>query len=131
MEASIKIGKTKGFSLLEILVAMVILALLAATVIPLVQNSVVRAKEAALKKNLQTIRVVIDDYYADHGKYPEQLESLVELKYVRSLPKDPITEKMDWNLTYEKENDGNFKGIVDIHSSSNETSLDGESYSDW
>lgn len=131
MEVIIKTGNKKGFSLLEILIAMVILALLAGTVVPVVQNSITRAKEAALKKDLQNIRLILDDYYSDHGHFPENLESLVEEQYIRKIPNDPITGRMDWQLSYDEENEDEIKGIKDIHSSSPEVSLDGETYSDW
>ncbi len=81
-----------GFTLIELLVVMAIIALLLTIALPRYFGSLEKAKEVALKENLQVLRTGIDKYYADRGRYPEALEDLVEQKYFRTVPVDPVTE---------------------------------------
>ena len=76
-----------GFTLVEILLVLVLIALLASLVAPEVTSTVGRAKESAIKENLTIMRKAIDDYYSDKGKYPERLDMLVEEKYLFVLKK--------------------------------------------
>ena len=135
MGAAIVTGKLqlqqRGFTLMELLLVMVFIALLAALVMPVATSSVIRAKEAALKENLYVMRKAIDGYYADHGKYPTSLTLLAEKRYVRQIPVDPLTERSDtWVETHNRgETDDN--GIIDIHSGSDLKSADEGFYRDW
>ena len=73
---------------------------------------------------------MIDQYYADHGQYPSTLEALVEKKYIRAVPMDPITGSKDtWILI--PPDDGDMSGIFDIHSGSYKVSLYGTPYNEW
>ncbi len=81
-----------GFTLIELLVVLAIVALLLSLALPRYFSSIEKAKETVLTENLQTTRSVIDKFYADTGRYPESLSELVQRKYLRSLPLDPITE---------------------------------------
>lgn len=123
-------GKKGGFTLVELLVVLAILALLLTLAVPRYFNGIERAKEAALRQDLNTLRESIDKYYADTGKYPTALADLVERKYIRKLPIDPITENdVTWVLTApEPPLEGN---IVDIHSGALGTAKDGSKYADW
>ncbi|GAB5478093.1 MAG: prepilin-type N-terminal cleavage/methylation domain-containing protein [Marinobacter nauticus] len=117
-----------GFTLIELLVVLSIVALMASLATPVVYKSIVRAKESALKETLQVSRSALDDFYSDRGQYPSSLSELVEGKYLRSEPYDPIVESStEWLLeqSYEQQ------GIVDISSASNEEALDGSLYSEW
>jgi len=120
----------KGFTLVELLVVLAILAMLLTLAVPKYFSSLERAKEAALQQNLNTVRENIDKFYADKGRYPESLEDLVALKYIRKLPIDPITEKDDtWVLIPpEPPMVGN---VYDIHSGSTAIAKDGSQYADW
>jgi len=81
-----------GFTLIELLVVMAIVALLLTLAMPRYFNSVETAKENVLRENLATTRDAIDKYYSDTGKYPDALETLVQKRYLRALPVDPVTE---------------------------------------
>lgn len=119
-----------GFTLVELLVVLSILALLLTLAVPRYFNSIEKAKDATLKQDLNTLRESIDKYYGDNGKYPTSLDDLVERKYIRKLPIDPITEKTDtWIFTPpEPPLEGD---IYDIHSGSKALAKDGTRYEDW
>ena len=123
-------GFTSGFTLVELLVVLAILALLLTLAVPRYFSSIERAKEAALKQDLNTLRESIDKFYADTGQYPKILDDLVEKKYIRKLPTDPITESpATWLLTApEPPLEGD---IADIHSGALGTAKDGTQYADW
>jgi general secretion pathway protein G len=86
-----------GFSLLELLIAMFILIILLSVAIPTYRTSVQHARETVLKENLWQMRRSIDQYAADKGKLPQSLDDLVEAKYLREIPTDPITEEANWD----------------------------------
>jgi len=135
MEANTVNGKY-GFTLIELIIVITIIGILAAIAVPVMREAPIRAKEAALKENLFTIRSCIDQYYADRQTYPSSLEDLVSKGYIRKIPIDPITGKADWTLVYAEEEvfegaEETVQGIIDVHSSSNKTALDGSSYSEW
>jgi general secretion pathway protein G len=85
----------KGFTLIELLVVLAIITSLMMLAVPKYFASIENAKEVTLKQNIKIIRETIDKYYGDTGDYPESLEQLVEKRYLKSLPMDPITEKND------------------------------------
>lgn len=85
----------KGFTLIELLVVLAIITSLMMLAVPKYFSSIENAKEVTLKQNIKIIRETIDKYYGDTGDYPESLEQLVEKKYLKSLPLDPVTEKSD------------------------------------
>lgn len=127
------IGK-KGYTLLELMIVVAIVGILVTLAIPSFQQSAMKAKEAALKQNLFTMRAVIDQYYADRGDYPVSLESLVEEKYLRAIPVDPFTKSATtWNEIYEEQEEGDDSpaGVYDVQSGSDGLSLDGTPYKDW
>ena len=120
----------KGFTLVELLVVMSIIALLLTIVAPRYFGRVEQAKETVLKENLSVVRDALDKFYSDSGKYPETLEDLVSKKYLRSLPQDPITESTTtWIIVPPVESD---KGAVyDIKSGAQGNARDGTTYADW
>jgi len=120
----------KGFTLVELLLVLLIVALLASLTAPAITGSVHRARESSLKHNLQVMRKAIDDFYADNGVYPPTLETLVEKRYIRKLPKDPITERADsWVLVRSRDGQSGAEGgIVDIQSGSEDKGSDGTPY---
>lgn len=121
-----------GFTLMELLVVLTLIAVLASLVAPVVSGSILRAKESTLKENLLILRKAIDDYYADNARYPESLGILVEKRYVRKIPVDPFTERGDsWVEVRDDSADVKQPGIVDVHSGAEEKSSDGEAYREW
>lgn len=119
-----------GFTLIELLVVMVIIATLLSIVAPRYFASVDRAKEAALRTNLRTMRDAIDKYASDTGQYPESLDQLVTSKYLRSVPIDTITDRADsWvSVPYP---DPSKPGIFDVRSGATGMGLNGTAYSTW
>lgn len=119
-----------GFTLIELVVVLAIVALLLALATPRYFHRVDKSKETILKANLAATRDVLDKYYGDNDKYPEQLETLVEKKYLRSLPYDPITESTTtWLIVPPDSPDKG--GVFDIHSGAEGNSSDGSPYSTW
>lgn len=120
----------KGFTLIELLVVLSILALLLSLASPKYFHHIDRAKETALKQNLNTVRTAIDQYFGDYGVYPESLESLVEQSYLDKMPVDPITERADtWVITPpEAPLNGE---VFDIHSGAQGLAKDGTTYENW
>ena len=81
----------KGFTLIELMVVLTIVALLLSLVVPDYVGRVHRAEEAVLKENLVLMRDALDKHYADAGRYPARLEELVSKRYLRAIPPDPLT----------------------------------------
>lgn len=125
----------QGFTLLELMIVMVIIALLAAIAIPSYTNNIRNAKEAVLKEDLHTMRTAIDSYTVDKQKAPQSLDDLVQAGYLKSMPKDPFTERTDTWVPDESSDlsttDQTDSGIDDVHSGSQLSAADGTSYSSW
>jgi general secretion pathway protein G len=125
----------RGFTLIELLVVISMIAILAAMGIAQYRNSVRRAQEATLKTDLFQMRDAIDQYYADKGKYPSTLDTLVSDGYLRKIPVDPITRTADtWETTPAEADPGNpgaEPGIYDVKSGAPGTSMEGTPYSEW
>jgi general secretion pathway protein G len=108
-------AKCRGFTLVELLVVMAIIATLLTVAVPRYFGSVDKSKEVALKENLQVLRTGIDKYYGDKGVYPGTLADLVTHKYFRSVPIDPITESSaTWQGVSSPDPDK--PGVADIRS---------------
>jgi general secretion pathway protein G len=128
-------SRAGGFTLIELLIVMVIIVLLAGVVLAVYGNSVTRAKEAALTEDLFQMRKAIDEYYADKGKYPSDLDALVSEKYLRKIAADPFTGSADtWQTIQSDLDPGNpsaAPGISDVKSGSDQNGLDGRPYAEW
>jgi general secretion pathway protein G len=83
---------SRGFTLIELMVVLTVIALLLSVVVPDYMGRMRRAEEAVLQQNLALMRDALDKHYADAGKYPASLEELVSKRYLRSIPKDPFTQ---------------------------------------
>jgi general secretion pathway protein G len=127
--------KLRGFTFIEMMVVMAIIAVLISMAIPIYQKSIIRAKESVLSNNLFTLRTVIDNYTYDKEKAPQTLQDLVSEGYLRQVPADPMTgSSQDWRVIMEDPgsavNQDN-PGIFDIRSGSDKIGLNGVPYSDW
>lgn len=124
-----------GFTLIELVIVMAIIAILASLAIPVFTSTIRNAKEAALKEDLHVMRNAIDSYTMDKGKAPQSLDDLVQAGYLREIPVDPMTQSRDtWvtstSDTYESVDESE-TGINDVHSGSQDTGSDGQLYSTW
>lgn len=119
-----------AFTLIELLVVLAIVATLLAIVTPRYYHSLDTAKEAVLKENLATLRQVIDKYYGDRGKYPDNLDALVTRKYLRKIPVDPLTDSADTWVIVPPAN-AETGAVFDIHSGGAGTGSDGREYREW
>lgn len=121
----------RGFTLIEVLVVLAIIATLLSLVTPRYFSSMERAREHTLKHDLVVMRDAIDKFYSDNGRYPDNLYDLVERKYLREVPLDPITESTETWILLPPE-DANIPGqIYDIRSGSEEQASDGSYYAEW
>jgi general secretion pathway protein G len=131
-----RINADAGFTLIELLVVISLIMILSSVALSSYRNSIVHAREAALKSDLFLMRDAIDQYYADKGKYPDSLDSLVSENYLRTVPKDPFTDSTtSWQTVQADAPPGTTistsPGIFDVKSGSQNTGLDGSRYSDW
>lgn len=122
--------KGRGFTLVELLVVMAVIALLLSIAVPRYLQSVEKSREAVLHENLALTRQALDKYYGDNGKYPDNLEELVAKKYLRSVPLDPITDSSTTWVAVAP--DTPEKGsIFDIKSGAAGKARDGTEFKDW
>jgi len=119
-----------GFTLIELMVVMAIVATLLTLALPRYFGSLDKSKEAVLKENLFQMREAISRYYADKGKYPESLDGLAAEKYLRKVPLDPITESTATWLLVQPE-DPQKGGVYDVRSGAPGKSRDGSEFSQW
>ncbi|MDP3653826.1 MAG: prepilin-type N-terminal cleavage/methylation domain-containing protein [Rhodoferax sp.] len=121
----------RGFTLIELLVVMAIIAMLLSIAVPRYLRSVDDAREAALKSSLAQVREAIDHFYADRGVYPQTLPDLIEKRYLRSIPVDPITDSAQtWQLMPLPGTE-DAAVIYDIRSGAQGVSRLGEAYANW
>ena len=120
-----------GFTLIELIVVLAILATLLTLAVPRYFASVERSKEAVLKQNLSTVRDALDQFHSDTGKYPDTLDELVSRRYLRKPPVDPITESATTWVIVSPPADSKVTGIYDVKSGASGNASDGSAYADW
>lgn len=119
-----------GFTLIELLVVLAIVALLLTLAVPRYFTSIDKAREVILADNLRHTRDAIDQFYADRGRYPDSLEQLVEKRYLRSMPVDPITESTTtWVLVPPE--DATKGGLYSVRSGAPGNDRSGRPYAEW
>ena len=127
--------RQRGFTLIELLVVCAIIGILSAVAVANFRRSIIKAKEAALQHDLYTMRTLINQYFADKGKYPADISSLVDDHYLQAIPKDPFTDSPDTWVTEPAEQDESDitqePGIANVRSGASGTSLDGRNYSEY
>lgn len=135
MRAHDKLTSPRGFTLIELMVVMAIIMILAAIATGRYEQSVTKAREAALLTDLRSLRESIDNYTADKEAAPSSLDDLVSAGYIREIPTDPMTHQKDWvtessDLLVSPEQSS--VGITDVHSASDKISpFTGTAYSSW
>lgn len=120
----------QAFTLIELLVALSIIALLLSIAVPRYIGNVSRAEEAVLRENLYVMRDAIHKFYVDQGRYPAQLEDLVQYKYLRSVPGDPVTGSAQTWLTVPPASDPR-GGVYDVKSGAKGKARDGSAFGNW
>jgi general secretion pathway protein G len=103
-----------GFTLVEMMVVMVLIAILLTIAVPRYFSTVDNGKLSVQRQNIAALRDAIDKYYGDEGKYPPTLQDLVDKRYLREVPVDPVTDKRDWVVVPPA--DTNQSGVYDIQS---------------
>jgi general secretion pathway protein G len=88
--------RTRGFTLIELVVVMAIIGLLLTVALPRYMHSIDRGKEQVRQQNVAVMRDAIDKYYGDNGQYPETLDELVAKHYLRAIPVDPVNGDDKW-----------------------------------
>ena len=124
-----------GFTLMELMVVMAVIAILMLIAIPKFTSAVKMAKEAVLKEDLHVMRAAIDSYTMDKQKAPQSLDDLIQDGYLKSIPEDPFTHAKDTWVTDSSDAlyslDQTDPGIDNVHSGSQELGSDGQPYSSW
>jgi general secretion pathway protein G len=124
--------RRQGFTLIELIVVMAIVALLVAIAAPRYVDSVERARETSLRTSLGVLRQAIDQFAADRGRYPLSLEELVDARYLRGVPEDPLTGRRDsWVLLTPPANSTLAGETWDVRSGAAGRARDGRLYAEW
>jgi general secretion pathway protein G len=124
-----------GFTLIELIVVMSIIAILATLAVPSFVGAIRSAREAVLREDLHVMRAAIDSYTMDKQKAPQSMDDLVQAGYLKEIPVDPMTHTNDTWVTDQSDSlyslDQTEPGIDNIHSGSQEQGSDGRSYTEW
>jgi general secretion pathway protein G len=127
-------GKNRGFTFIELVMVITLLGILISIAVPVYQAQIRASKESVLEHNLATLRDRIDQYRADRDEYPPSLGALVDAKYLRELPLDPMTDSNQWEeifAEYDPEQPDQEPGVYDVRSFSNRLSSHGRPYNEW
>lgn len=120
----------RGFSMIELMVALAILAAILSVAAPRYYGTLDAAKENVLREDLFALRDAIDKYFSDAGKYPDSLDELVAKRYLRAIPVDPLTQSSkSWVVAPPQ--DGAKGAVFDVHSAAPNKARDGTWFKDW
>ncbi len=122
--------RRSGFTLIELIVVMAIIATLLTIALPRYFGSVDRSKEVTLRQSLNVMRDAIDKFNADNGRYPDKLEDLVEKRYIRAIPLDPITESAETWVIVPVPGAMAQGAVYDIRSGANGNASDGKPFAE-
>ena len=117
----------RGFTLIEMLVVLSLVALLLTIALPRYLGSLDKSRDVALEENLKVLRISLDRFHADKGRFPDSLDELVEHKYLRAVPVDPVTES-DRSWLTQASDDPDVDGIADVKSGASGNAHDGRPY---
>ena len=120
----------EGFTVIELLVVLTVVALLSAVAAPRYVQHVDRAREVALRESLARMRQAIDHFHADQARYPEAIAELVASGYLRAVPVDPVTERADTWVAVPSRQPAT-GALYDIRSGAPGVSKDGSPYASW
>jgi general secretion pathway protein G len=121
-----------GFTLIELIVVMAIVALLVSIAAPRYFRSVERARENTLRTSLHVLRDAIDQHAADRGQYPDSLAALAEARYLREVPEDPLTGRRDsWIALPPPPGSFVTGSVFDVRSGAAGRASDNRLYADW
>jgi len=128
-------GRSRGFTLLELMVVIAIIIILLGLAVGQYQRSVLRSREAVLKQDLRVMREAIQQYTLDKEAAPQSLDDLVSAGYMREVPRDPITQQKDWVIVNDDvllSPDQTTTGISDVHSAATTVSpFENTAYDTW
>lgn len=127
-------GRRHGFTLIELLIVLVVMAVLTAIVAPNYMDRIAEAREVALRQNLHGLRTAIDQFYRDKGRYPNALAELVDARYIREIPEDPVTRRNDsWVVVAPSAGGGLAAAgrVFDVKSGAAGQAGDGSLYASW
>ena len=122
-------AQLRGFTLVELMVVLTIIGLLLSIVVPNYVGRAHHAEEAVLQEDLALMRDALDKHFADAGKYPGSLEELVTKRYLRAIPKDPLTQAPTWTVVPPA--DPQKGGVYDVKSSAKGVGSNGMPYDRW
>lgn len=124
------VHRQRGFSLIELLVVLAVMGLLLGVAAPRYVEHVDRARESVLRRNLAGLRDAIDKFYADRERYPDALQELVQQRYLRAVPVDPMTERADTWVLVPPAQQGR-GAVYDVRSGARGNARDGSPYASW
>ena len=122
--------RSRGFTLIELLVVLAIIGMLLMIAVPRYYHALQRSRETILRHDLSVMRDAIDKFDGDRGQYPQALAALVDKRYIREIPVDPITQSAaTWTVVDSA--DPNNPGVRDVHSGSDKISINGTAFASW
>jgi general secretion pathway protein G len=136
MKPGSKKNRSQGFTLLELIIVISIMAILVSIAVPNFSTAIRQGREAVLRQNLFTLRKLLSEYEVDKQKHPQSLDDL-KPQYFRDLPVDPMTRHADWTQDQCQEDEiaspdeQDQGGICDVHSTSAQVGTDGIAYNQY